>query len=65
MSRSFYEEIITSSNEMFKEYESDMAVGNRQLGNSTGETARSQVTVQQTAGSSILTQKLHAQKSDL
>jgi len=37
--RSFLEEIITSSNEAFKDLESDMVVGSRKLGNLTRNTA--------------------------
>jgi len=48
---SFLEEIITSSNEVFKDFESDMAVGIRQLGNSTWKTAQIHDTAKQTAGS--------------
>jgi len=62
---SFIEEIITSSNEMFKHFESDMAVGIRNLGNPTGKTAEGNYTVKQTAGSLILTLQLQAKKSDL
>jgi hypothetical protein len=45
------EEILTSSNEVFKDFESDMAVGIRKLGNLTRETAESTDTIQRTAGS--------------
>ena len=40
-SRSFLEEILTSSNEVFKDFESDMAVGIRQLGNPIRKIAKS------------------------
>jgi len=48
---SFLEEIINSSNEEFKDFESDMAVSIRMLGNLTWKTARRNDTVKQTAGS--------------
>jgi len=48
---SFLEEIITLSNDMFKDLESDMAVEIRKLGNPTRETAENNDTVKQTAGS--------------
>jgi len=41
MTCSFWEEIISSSNEVFKNFESDMEVGIRTLGNATWETAES------------------------
>jgi len=44
------EEIITSSNEVFKGFESDMAVGIRKLGNLTPKTAKSNDKVKQSAG---------------
>ena len=43
------EEIITSSIEVFKDCESDMAVGIRKLGNTTQLTAECKVIVQQIA----------------
>jgi len=49
--RSFLEEIITSSNEVFKHCTSDMVVGIRKLGNPTPRTAEDINTVQQTVGS--------------
>jgi len=61
----FLEEIITSSNEVFKDFESDMAVGIRKLVNLTRETAESNNTVHLLAGSSILTLQLQAKQSDL
>ena len=47
----FLEEIIISSNKVFKECEFDMAVGMRKLGNPTRETAKNNVIVMQTGGS--------------
>jgi hypothetical protein len=41
----FLDEIITSSNEVLKDFECYMAVGIRQLGNLTQETAKSNMTV--------------------
>jgi len=55
---SFLEEIITSSNEVFKDYVSDMAVEIRTLGNLTQKTAENNDTVKQTAGFQILTLQL-------
>jgi hypothetical protein len=49
--RSFLEEIITSSNEVFKDCVSDMAAEIRKLGNPTCETAENNDTVQQIVGS--------------
>ena len=48
---SFLEEIITSSNEVFKDCVSDMAVEIQKLGNPTRETAENNDTVKQIAGS--------------
>jgi len=45
------EEIITSSIEVYKDFESDMAVEIRKLCNPTRETAESHIIVQQNAGS--------------
>ena len=45
------EEIITSSNDVFKDLESDMVVGIGKLGNLTREIAESNDTVEETAGS--------------
>jgi len=45
------EGIITASKEVFKNFESDMVVGIRNLGNSTRKTAQSNVAVLQIAGS--------------
>jgi len=42
---SFLDEIITSSNGVFKDFECDMAVGIRKLGYPTQETAESNITV--------------------
>ena len=50
MTRSFLAEITTSSIEVFKDCELDMAVGIRKLDNTTRVTAKSQVIVQQIAG---------------
>jgi hypothetical protein len=49
--RSFLEEIITSSNEVFKDCVSDMAVEIQKLCNPTRETAENNDTVNQIAGS--------------
>jgi len=54
------EEIINFSDEVIKDIEFDMAVRIRNLGNPTGKTGESNVTVSQTAGSSILTLQLEA-----
>jgi len=43
--RSFLEEIITSSKEVFEDCESDMVVKNRMLGNPTRKTPESKVIV--------------------
>jgi len=48
-SHSFLEEIITSISEVFKDFESDIVVGIRMLGNSTRATAKSIVTAQRIA----------------
>jgi hypothetical protein len=45
------EEIITSSNDVFKDFVSDMAVEIRNLGNLNQETAENNDTVKQIAGS--------------
>jgi len=49
--RSFLEEIITSSNEVFKDSVSDMAVEIQKLGVPTQETAENNDTVKQIAAS--------------
>jgi hypothetical protein len=49
--RSFWEEIITSSNEVFKDCVSDMVVEIQKLGIPTRETAENNDTVKQIAGS--------------
>jgi hypothetical protein len=49
--RSLLEEIITSSKEVFKSFESYMPVGIRMLGDPTRETAENNNKVKQTAGS--------------
>ena len=48
---SFFEEIITSSKEVFKDFVSDMAVEIRKLGNRTQKIPENNDTVKQTAGS--------------
>jgi len=48
---SFLEEIITSSIEVFKDFESDMAIGIRPFGIATWETAHSNVIVKQNVDS--------------
>jgi hypothetical protein len=48
---SFLEEIITCSNEVFRDCVSDMAGEMQKLGNSTRETAENYNTVKQIAGS--------------
>jgi hypothetical protein len=48
---SLLEEIMSSSTKVLKDFESDIAVNVRNLGNATGETAESNDTVKQTAGS--------------
>ena len=55
---SFLEEIITSSNEVFKDFVSDMAVENRMLGIPTRESGENNNHVKRTAGSSLLTLQL-------
>jgi len=49
--RSCLEESITSSNEMFKDFESDIVIELRKLGNPTRETGKNNDIVKQTAGS--------------
>jgi len=56
--RSYLEEIITSSNDVFNDCVSDMAVEIQKLSNPTPETAENNDTVQQIAGSQILTLQL-------
>jgi len=56
--RSFLEEIITSSNDVFTDFVSDMAVAIRMLGIPTRETAENNDTVKQTARSEMLTLQL-------
>jgi len=58
------EVIITSSNEVFKDSESDMVVEIRKLGNLTRKTSESDDTVKQTAGSKIFSPQLLANNSD-
>jgi len=50
---------------MFKDFESDMAVGIWKLANPTWETAEGNDIVMDTAGLLILTLQLQAKKSDL
>ena len=50
---------------MLKDFESDLGVGIRKLGNLTRETTECSDTTMQTAISSILTLQLQAKKSDL
>ena len=59
------EEIITSSNEVFKDFEFDIAVRIRMLGNPTRKMADINHTIEQTPGSQILTVQLEAKKSDM
>jgi hypothetical protein len=56
--RSFLDEIITSSNELFKDYVCDMAVDIRKLGIPTRHTAENNDKVMQNVGSEILTLQL-------
>jgi hypothetical protein len=56
--RSFLEEIITFTNEVFKDCVSDLAVEIPKLGNLTRETAENHDTLKQIAGSEILTLQL-------
>jgi len=49
--RSFLHEIITSSNEVFKDFESNMAEGMRKLGYPTWQTAENTNIAKQTTGS--------------
>jgi hypothetical protein len=58
------EEIIISSNEVFKDFEPDMAVDILKLGKPTGETAENNDTVKQTGGSEIFTLQLQGKSSD-
>jgi hypothetical protein len=62
---SFVEVIVTSSNEVFVYFESDMTVGTWKLGNPTRETADSNVMVKQNAGFKILTLGLEPKISNL
>jgi len=62
---SFVEEIISSSKEVFKDLESDMAVRIRMLVDPTRKTGESNDTVKHTASSQISTLQLQAKKSDL
>jgi len=62
---SLYEDIITSSNEVFKDSESGMAVEIRKISTLTRETAKGYLIVEQIVGSQILTLELEAKQSDL
>jgi hypothetical protein len=62
--RSFLEGIITSSNEVFKDCVSDLAVEIRKLGNLTRATAENNDTVKHTVSSPILTLQLQGKYSD-
>jgi len=59
------DEIITHTNEVLGDLESDKAVGVRTLANPTAKTAESYVIVKQNAGSSLFTVELEAKNSDL
>jgi len=48
---SFLDNITASSNEVFEDFESDMEVGIRQLGNPTPKTAESNNTAKHAVGS--------------
>jgi hypothetical protein len=61
---SFLEKIITSRQEVFKDYESEMAVGIGKLGDPTQETADCNDPVNQTTGCYILTVQLQVTKAD-
>jgi len=63
--RSSLDEIITSSNEVFTDFESDMAVGLGQLGNPIGKTAETNHTAKHAVGSYILTLLLQVKKTAL
>ena len=65
MTCSCLEEIIPSSNVVFKDFESNMAIGIRMLGHLTRNTAEGNDTINQTAGSELLTLQLQVQNSDL
>jgi len=51
MKHSSLEEIITTSKEVFKDFEFQMAIGIRNLGNASRKTAKGNDTVQQIMGS--------------
>jgi hypothetical protein len=59
------EVMITSSSEVCKDFESNMVLRYRQLGNLTSETAKYCVMAKHTVGYSILTHQLQATKSGL
>jgi hypothetical protein len=48
--RSFLAQIITTSHEIFKDFESDMTLGLRMLDNPTSDTVESNSTLKQNAG---------------
>jgi hypothetical protein len=58
------EVIITSSNALLKDFESNMTEGIGNLGILTRETAETKLIVKQTAGFEIFTPELLAKKSD-
>jgi len=59
------EEITTWSNKVLKDFDCEMAVGIRTLGNPTQKTAESHNTGKQSASSQMLTLQLQVTKSDL
>jgi len=63
--RSILDEIITFSNEVFKDFESDMGVEIGMLGNPTRNTVKSYVIAKWIVCSQIMTPELDAKKSDL
>jgi hypothetical protein len=65
MTHLFFKDITSSCNEVFKDYESDMAVRIGKLRNPTSETASSHVIVKRIVGTEILTLELQANTSDL
>jgi hypothetical protein len=62
--RSFLEHIKISINEVFSDFESDLALGFRKLGNPTRETAKSNLIVMQNIGSLLFTLPLQVTQSD-
>ena len=63
--RLILDKIITVSNEVFNNFESNMAVGITKLCDPARKTAEGNDTVQDTLGSYILTPQLQAKQSDL